>query len=355
MRTWGYIIALFCGLSAGWVAKQFWNASQDFETVSVKQQSRLQEQRLQKLAERAQSNTPVRNNEALVEDSAGKQSSAGEFDGLDVDTLLVMYRQEPERFLQTFDGVELIVAEWLAKGEFEQVIVWLFDLNLQLPDEAQDRYELFVDSVVLQIENELSEQLRLPELIELYYLMVSLRPEYLPYSLQLVNWLIEVQELDQAEEQLQRARNDVQFAQQVAQLENMIQTRRDVQANATQGIPLTRVGKHYLAEVTFDDGYSSRLLIDTGASMTVIKSSVAENLPGLSGSSESVTMKTANGEIQGEKINVSNMKIGVLDFQDIKLGVIPLENFEYDGLLGMDVLGQYQFFIDSQTNTLYLR
>jgi clan AA aspartic protease (TIGR02281 family) len=136
----------------------------------------------------------------------------------------------------------------------------------------------------------------------------------------------------------------------------MENTIKDLQERSiARVIPLKKAGEHYLAEVQIDELYSLSLMLDTGASMTVVKDEfVLRELPELLYDSEALNLKTANGLVQGRKILVQRFSMTDLTLNDVSIAVLPLQEFSYDGLLGMNVLGRFEFRIDQERQELIL-
>ena len=120
-------------------------------------------------------------------------------------------------------------------------------------------------------------------------------------------------------------------------------------------VPMTVVGEHYLVPVTLSNNDTLELMLDTGASKTVIKrgllessqSRVIENL-------EELLMNAANGQTMGYRASMPNVSIGDLNLSSLDVVLMELPDFEYDGLLGMNVLNQFDFNIDQENAVLKL-
>ncbi|MDM7860313.1 retropepsin-like aspartic protease [Alteromonas sp. ASW11-36] len=157
---------------------------------------------------------------------------------------------------------------------------------------------------------------------------------------------------------LQRQIDQPDRDEQVAQLDAF--TRPDKQSNITR-IPLDRIGNQYTLELGFDNR-PVRLMIDTGASTTAvttrtwsrISSRVASQFIGV------FKVNTAAGFIQAPMFTIKSISMGPLQFEDVSVMVIPSRMMGDDperspqGLLGMNILSQFNFQIDQQNATLLL-
>ena len=99
------------------------------------------------------------------------------------------------------------------------------------------------------------------------------------------------------------------------------------------------------------------LLIDTGASMTTITQKRFQRLFSDSDFSyiEQRLFNTANGIIKGSVYRVPFVRLGRFTLRDVNIAVLDFDlSEELDGLLGMNILGQFQFQINQGDATLTL-
>jgi aspartyl protease family protein len=102
-------------------------------------------------------------------------------------------------------------------------------------------------------------------------------------------------------------------------------------------VPLQQDG-HYWADASVN-GRPVRFLIDSGASVTAMSRSTADNLglpPDPMG--RSVVMQTANGEISAERSVIAAMAVGTIQASDIPVVVSPA--FGEVNVLGMNFLNK---------------
>lgn len=126
-------------------------------------------------------------------------------------------------------------------------------------------------------------------------------------------------------------------------------------------IQLERLGNQYTVE-TGIDGRPVRLMIDTGASTTAITTRAWSRLSGRIASQFIGVFKvnTAAGFIEAPMFKVKSFTMGSLSFDDISVMIIPSRMMGDDprltpqGLLGMNILSNYNFQIDQQSAQLLL-
>lgn len=120
-------------------------------------------------------------------------------------------------------------------------------------------------------------------------------------------------------------------------------------------IALQRYGKQFLVPVIIE-GFSARLLLDTGASISGVTSTFVESHYSLVRTTKPIKLNTANGSVDTYLFVVNNLKIASLEFTQHMLARLPMDNAnQFDGLLGVDILGRFEFFIDQEKAELHLR
>lgn len=130
----------------------------------------------------------------------------------------------------------------------------------------------------------------------------------------------------------------------------------EVEKTDATGIPLDQVGDHFLVSATIQERYPALLMIDTGASTTVISESLFRSM-GRRVDTEFLgryKINTANGQIRAPVYRFKSMSIGEFSVPDIAMVVLPLEDLNADGLLGMNFLRTFRFIIDQDDSELHL-
>ena len=112
---------------------------------------------------------------------------------------------------------------------------------------------------------------------------------------------------------------------------------------------------------------SMRLLIDTGASKTVLdKNFLSKNFPGLSlEANEQLTTGVGTNSIQSEFAEIDLLQIGKLRLKNYKVAVLDLQHVNetysmiqlpgIDGVLGCDVLVEKNAVIDLRKSELRIK
>ena len=113
----------------------------------------------------------------------------------------------------------------------------------------------------------------------------------------------------------------------------------------------------WVADVEINDLHDVKMIVDTGASMTAISSDMAFDI-GLSSSQQERKAKisTANGVVDAWMGRLGSIRLGEAEQDNVR--VIVMDNFggdERDGLLGLNFLNGFQWYIDQQAGNLILR
>jgi len=120
-------------------------------------------------------------------------------------------------------------------------------------------------------------------------------------------------------------------------------------------IPLTRYGNQYLINANIE-GYPARLLLDTGASISGLSSSFTAKYPSMIKATKPIRLNTASGVHDSFLFTVSNISIDNLVFNQHMLTQLPMDDSQgFDGLLGIDILGRFDFVIDQNASVLRLK
>jgi len=178
--------------------------------------------------------------------------------------------------------------------------------------------------------------------------LIAQEPERLDYVLALATVYVEHGAAEGARHYLSLLAADGRFESQRRALLQQLEQGGDGEA-----IALQRQGSHFLVSVWLDGRTPALLLIDTGASMTVLRPEVLAR----AGYTRSQTVRqfnTANGVAEGQVFTVDELTLGNHHLRQLPLVALDLAGLEADGLLGMDILGQYRFQLDQQANTLSL-
>jgi predicted aspartyl protease len=106
--------------------------------------------------------------------------------------------------------------------------------------------------------------------------------------------------------------------------------------------------------------YPARLILDTGAEMTLLIPETAHRAGLMIPANAPIgTLVGLGGEIQAPMVRLSSLQVGAAVVDNITVAVAALPRFEgvhdrVDGLLGSDVLGQFRVTLDRPGRLLLL-
>lgn len=132
--------------------------------------------------------------------------------------------------------------------------------------------------------------------------------------------------------------------------------KEEVTSTKDSGIPLDRIGDQFLVSSLIQERFEALLMIDTGASTTVISS---ELFSAIRRNVETeylgrYNINTANGRVRAPIYRFKSLSVQGYRVNDIAMVVLPLDELQADGLLGMNFLRAFRFLIDQDSGSLHL-
>jgi len=170
------------------------------------------------------------------------------------------------------------------------------------------------------------------------------------FSITLAKEYLSLQKYAPAIKLLKEIEFDEQYGEEVKVLLEKIQNGEIAQDEYTYKLPLTKVGDHFMVEVTAEDTPLT-LLLDTGASLTMVNEDKIASLTILN---DNVTLKTAGGDISAQLHVAKTFKVGDIELKEFKITTSSFKQEKADGLLGMNFFKQFKFKIDQEEEVLYL-
>ena len=201
-------------------------------------------------------------------------------------------------------------------------------------------------------------------LLTLYQHLIQLEPDHAPYFMGLAAAQLALDDKEAARRSLLLVSQDPDVgAQAQAMLSELSIALAGTQegeswdpAAEIGGIPLHRDGNHFIVDARPARGRSIRLLIDTGASLTIFTPEVLEQR-GIRYQDTGRTgiFNTANGSVKAPIVKLDSLEVGDWQVNQLEIGVLDLgSRLGVDGLLGMNFLNHFQFFIDQNESLLRL-
>lgn len=131
-----------------------------------------------------------------------------------------------------------------------------------------------------------------------------------------------------------------------------------VVSDSVEAIPLRRAGEHYIVNVRMNNRINVPMLLDTGASISGLDRQFVRS-QGFHPSGQTVRLSTAGGRVEADLVRLASVAFGDNQLVNLDVASIDLNTSAsgsgYQGLLGMDVLGRFKFYLDQRQAILYLR
>jgi clan AA aspartic protease (TIGR02281 family) len=275
--------------------------------------------------------------------------------------LLQLYLQSDYRDVE---ARRLLADAWHGEGDLHAAIGQLYEAKGQAwRPETLDELTRNIRAMVTEFADALTQRGDTAGLLELYQDLTQLEPGYAPYFIGLAMAQLALDDIDAARQSLLLVAQDPEVgarARELLERERVAATAaqppEETSAAATEvaGIPLVRNGSHFLVDARLGS-QQARLLIDTGASLTMLtpdalkRRGLAAHATGRTG-----LFNTANGRISAPIYRLDALSVGDWQVSDLDVGVLELADPDIDGLLGMNFLRHFQFFIDQHEALLRL-
>ena len=201
-------------------------------------------------------------------------------------------------------------------------------------------------------------------LLALYQQLTQLEPDYAPWFIGLAATQLALDDQEAARRSLVLVAQDPDVGARaqamLSEISAAVVTPQETEpqdfTTEVVGIPLHRRGNHFVVDARPASGRNVRLLIDTGASVTILTPDVIEQ-KGIryqdTGSSR--VFSTANGPVRTPLYRLDSLTVGDWKVNQLEIGVLDLgAGTDVDGLLGMNFLRHFQFYIDQNEAMLLL-
>jgi clan AA aspartic protease (TIGR02281 family) len=109
--------------------------------------------------------------------------------------------------------------------------------------------------------------------------------------------------------------------------------------------------------VLLNESRNTSLLFDTGASITVLSTELAQSLGLKAAAGKTIRLKTVAADVKAKVATLDSITVGGLSRSDFPVAVVDLNlgtSGRFDGILGMDFLSNYTIRIDNQANRIFL-
>lgn len=125
---------------------------------------------------------------------------------------------------------------------------------------------------------------------------------------------------------------------------------------AKASIPFEKRGQVVVVEVTLNKTTPAKLVVDTGATYTMISTATARELSiDPQQSQRTMAFQTANGVIQAPLTNLESITVGGMEIQNLTAAIHDVApSSPVAGLLGLNFLSNFRLEIDTDKGVLHL-
>ncbi len=240
------------------------------------------------------------------------------------------------------------------KQEYEKAL----ELALMLKTDPQitvpaETIDTFIDEIVVLHTAKLRETKQLDRLLSVYQKLVLELPDPQKYYYQLAQIQNDLNLNTDALTSLNYVLYDSVWGQLAQKLAQEIQIKLDL-VNKIQ-VPLERAGEQFIVIATINGIGGIRLLIDTGASMCILRPQTAIQIGLPVEEGQNVLLSVASGVANARSVTLDSIEIGAAQLKDVLSSILEMPpGMKSDGLLGMNFLSRFNFFIDQNDAVLYL-
>ena len=363
---------LFLGLVAGWLLHAFYQAttlptfaSRDDAATAVAQHDSpgaAAPTEVETLVEQGEYDLALK---LVGEERAQSERAARKSRDMLLDSLSKLAEKSPEKaqpLLQRFleedvynpMALFLLARTFFNIGQPMRALETLFDLKgFSQTVVAETDINALVDQIESQYARQLREEERFVELMQMYEFLSAHEPDNLIRFYKLAEVQSRLHHYYDALTSLNYVLYDAEmgkFAQALAkEIQQFIALDDEIQ------VPLKRDGEHFIVNARINGIDGARLVIDTGASVCALRPQAARQFGLTFDSDDLVTVTVAGGILNAPRIEIPTVSVGEAEVTGVQANVIEMApGFNGDGLLGMNFLGNFKFFIDQKREILYL-
>jgi len=272
----------------------------------------------------------------------------------DVQSAVRLLTRLIEELPQAFDERLALASLYQRDQQFYPALSGLFDaMSVASTSDELTQLDRLIEQTVRLTQRSFADD-DIQANIKLYQFLIQHHAAHTPHYIELAKWFMKASQLDAAIEQLNVVQHDP-FVGDTAQ-QMLAEVERLRLKLLETPLALQRKGSHFIVDALLNHR-DFRLLIDTGASLTVLDSAAAVQL-GLNESDvlQRMQMNTANGVTEALLYRIDSMALGVFSVSPMDIAVVEhLDINGASGLLGMNFLQHFEFRIDQNDAQLFLK
>jgi clan AA aspartic protease (TIGR02281 family) len=282
------------------------------------------------------------------------QSLSGSGQSGDAQALLNLYLNHEYRDISAL----LLLAEiYRANDDGMEAIEALFQArSYAYTPESIEQTDKAIRSAVKNYDTQLSARKEYIAQLNLYKRLTELEPEYSLNFIGLAETYLVLGNVVDARKALALTEHDSSVLEQVSDINRRIEADMAADRQYAAEVSLQALGNQYLVDAVLNNARNAVLLLDTGASLSIISTELlrALGIPHRS-TGKTAWFSTAGGRIEAPVITLESLALEGVVVENIEVGVIgEFDSSPFDGLLGMNFLRHFEFFIDQAERKLLL-
>lgn len=277
------------------------------------------------------------------------------------DAITAVLEQFIQYYYQDTELLNILAAAYETSGQTDKAIETLLATRPYVDDkESIQSLESKIHNLAKSLFERHQKNQTLVHLVSLLQKLAYLEPDYSFYRFALASAYIAVGDIDNAIRELEILQLDPEYGKQASRLLVTLLPPplpvEDEPDSRVTSIPLTGSGGHYIVNSVAGDQYAVNLLIDTGSTFTTLPSRVLKELRRNNKATRiaHAELNTANGSRMTPIYRLKEFQVGDYMFEDLDVAELELNTPGAEGLLGMNVLEKFHFFIDQNLHTLTL-
>jgi len=249
--------------------------------------------------------------------------------------------------------MQVLAKAYIGRGDLLYGIELYYQLSRQLPPSEENSLLKLIHQHAHAEIKRFSDSSSWDELTYFVSPLLNYEADYPPYLLALAQAHLHLQSYDEALLPLVTITTDPKYGEQATELEDKIL----LELTKLEAISLVSYGAHFITSGIVNGEHAVDLMIDTGASLSVMSTAHFEELAIGSGIELTGERKiaTAGGEVTAPVYRFDSFSINQYEVKDIEFVVLDLESLEgSNGLLGMNFLSNFKFEIEQEQKLLIL-
>lgn len=248
----------------------------------------------------------------------------------------------------------LLAKTYLESQRYARALQTALDLKFYVQEDIPEHeIDLLINTIETEYSAVLKENQNFTLLIELYTVLIDSLPEETSYYYKIAEIQADLALYDDALTSLDYILYDTVWGARAQKLASRIQLSTGLEDKIE--VPLEKVDNQFIVSATVDGIPDVRLLIDTGASICVLRPQTAERLGLVIDEEREITVNLPAGVVNTPLTRMNSLAIGDAELSDIAASILEMPpGIQTDGLLGMNFLGNFRFFIDQEDAILYL-